>query len=343
MSSGKQITFQVVSILLLIFIASGCSKKEDNGNPVGPEFNLTVLWEPVGEIPYEENYTRIDALSVLSDNTLFAGGDCGIYRSADRGNTWTTVNTGLPIPPVYPNIRSIGKNGSDQLFAGSSQVFKSTNKGGQWAVKTGEETLDRINVIALTSDQALFAAAGWSGVYRSTDTGETWNAVNQGLEDENVETLVIDAGDVIYIGVADSEGNHVFRSGNRGESWTKAATLESFINVLAVNASGDLFAGTADGMFRSEDHGNTWSPINAGFPWEPWVLDILILDSGPVFIGTTDGAFMSPDNGETWQDISDGFTEHVTAVLSLAVSPDGYLYAGTRFSGVFRSRDRVIP
>ncbi|MFC1569294.1 WD40/YVTN/BNR-like repeat-containing protein [bacterium] len=342
MLSKMNIFLKVISVLLLTLMMIGCGKKDENNNPVGPDTNIKVRWEPTGIIPYETNYTRIYALAILSNNTVFAGGDCGVYRSANRGGTWTEINAGLSEPPVYPNIRSLAMNGNGHLIAGASQIYKSTNQGDQWSVKNGDDYLDRINTIAYTSDQELFISAGWSGVYRSTDDGETWSPVNNGLDDLSVEAMVINPdNDVIYIGAADYEGNHIYRSENNGEAWVKIGSLETNIVTLAINASGHLFAGTGDGMFRSKDNGETWSAINDGFSWEPWVLSMLIIQDGSIFIGTTDGAFVSTDHGDTWKDVSVGFTEHVTAVLSLAIDSDGYLYAGTRFSGVFRSQSKV--
>ena len=118
-------------------------------------------------------------------------------------------------------------NANDHLFAGSSQIYQSTDQGDHWYDKGGDDTFDRINTIAMNSNQDLFFAAGWSGVYRSTNNGETWSPVNNGLDDTSVDAMAINpADDVIYIGASNSEGNFIYRSDTNGDSWVKKASLE---------------------------------------------------------------------------------------------------------------------
>ncbi|MBN1780247.1 hypothetical protein JW948_03915 [bacterium] len=134
----------------------------------------------------------------------------------------------------------------------------------------------------------------------------------------------------------------------KGEYRTVGTPVYPSIRSLAVNSNDHLFAGgsiiykSTDGMYRSTDNGATWTEINGGFPWVPYVLDVFIPVDGVVLAGTTDGAFLSTDAGASWKDVSDGFTGHVTAVLSFTMDSAGYLYASTRFSGVFRSSSPII-
>jgi hypothetical protein len=72
-------------------------------------------------------------------------------------------------------------------------------------------------------------------------------------------------------------------------------------SVLAINSSGHIFAGADAGIFRSTDNGNSWTAISTGLP-------NLINPAAPLLFGQ-----------------------------SLAIAPDGFVYAGSAGSGVFRS------
>ena len=77
---------------------------------------------------------------------------------------------------------------------------------------------------------------------------------------------------------------------------------------LAVNADGDVFAGTTGcgaGVFRSTDDGDHWELVNAGLTSTD-VAALAVAPNGHVFAGTVSqfgvggGVFRSTDNGEVW-------------------------------------------
>jgi ligand-binding sensor domain-containing protein len=116
------------------------------------------------------------------------------------------------------------------------------------------------------------------------------------------------------------------------------------VRALAVNANGDVFAGTyGSGIFRSTDNGENWIPSNAGLTI-PTVLSLAVNKStGDLFAGTgflffnawSNGAiFHSTDNGTSWTKVIE---LNDTAVSSLAIDSQGNIFAGTNGKGVFRS------
>ena len=101
---------------------------------------------------------------------------------------------------------------------------------------------------------------------------------------------------------------------------------------LAINANGDVFAGTAGGgVFRSTDNGNNWSQINTGLTGTV-VQALTINASGNIFAGTEVGVFRSTDNGDTWTQINTGLT--ATRVFALAINSSGDIFAGTVDIGI---------
>jgi photosystem II stability/assembly factor-like uncharacterized protein len=117
------------------------------------------------------------------------------------------------------------------------------------------------------------------------------------------------------------------------------------VSALACSSSfhqdGIVLAGTLeDGVYRSTDHGLTWSAANAG------LLDMSVLsiamspafaDDGIALLGAQSGLFLSTTGGRSWCDLN--FPDTGAAAVSVAISPAGPLFAGTEGAGLFRSQD----
>jgi photosystem II stability/assembly factor-like uncharacterized protein len=238
--------------------------------------------------------------------------------------------------------------------------------------QTGGPVGGEIKAFAVKSTGEIFAATRSGGVFRSTDNGENWMTVNNGLTNTDLNALAVNSSGHIFAGTPSgvfrsmdngsnwalglttgvssfainnsnsnifggSNGGGVFRSTNNGNSWMAVNTGLSNKNVqsLAINSSGHIFAGTVDGIFRSLDNGNNWMPANAGLS-NTNVQSLAINSNGHIFAGTAGGIFRSLDNGNNWAAINTGLTN--TDVRSLAINSSGHIFAGTG-GGVFYSRD----
>src|SRR5206468_3734344 len=141
------------------------------------------------------------AIDPMTPSTLYAGTyGGGVYKSTSGGAGWSAVNTGLPYYygryyfRPYVTALAIDPQTPTTLYAGTggSGVFKSTDGGASWsAVNTGlpysgpSYTPHYSYVPALAIDPqtpaTLYAGTSGSGVFKSTDGGASWNAVNTGL------------------------------------------------------------------------------------------------------------------------------------------------------------------
>jgi hypothetical protein len=128
--------------------------------------------------------------------------------------------------------------------------------------------------------------------------------------------------------------NSVFRSTDYGESWATASAGLGNRAVISFVVSGtDLFAGTTAGVFRSTDNGTSWTTSSTGLT-NHWVGAFAVSGTN-LFAGTDIGVFRSTDSGATWMDASSGLPEY-TGVDALA-SSGAYLFAGMSRGGVFLS------
>ncbi len=127
-------------------------------------------------------------------------------------------------------------------------------------------------------DTFYFGAAG-GGVWKTTDAGETWHSVSDGIAASSVGALAIAPGDanVLYIGTGQvasrydvAAGNGVYKSTNGGKTWQHVG-LEATRHIGAilvdphdpdqvlVGALGHYFGPNHErGVFRSSDGGKTW-------------------------------------------------------------------------------------
>ncbi|MFQ5630520.1 MAG: FlgD immunoglobulin-like domain containing protein, partial [bacterium] len=202
-------------------------------------------------------------------------------------------------------------------------------------------SLSDSNVFSLAINQLGHVFAGTkSGVFRSTNSGDSWQKMATGLPDTSVRALGVNRDGHVFAGTDDG----FYRSTDNGESWQQSnAGLTSLrIRTLAINSENAVFVGTTGtgrGVFRSTDNGDNWVFRSIGLPTST-ISSLVINNSDHLFaaIGNeSNGVFRSTNNGDVWASVNTGLANGF--IQSLAVDDKGHLYAGTTGSGVFRSLD----
>jgi photosystem II stability/assembly factor-like uncharacterized protein len=237
---------------------------------------------------------RINSFGATADR-IFAGTDSGIYSSRDEGQTWQKTS-------VTARTIRLATSGS-AIYAGtqSAGLLASKDAGLNWTSVTG--LLSRNIRSLLVVHGRLYAGTDTDGVMVSHDQGKTWMAHNAGLPPLSQIFTMAFVDDTIFAGLcskglyARSRNEHRWtKAGNvkplvlaatggtlavghnpggiywsekpKSSEWTKAAgDFESAAPVWEM-ASGDklVLAGVADGIFRSEDYGRSWSRMLKGLP-----------------------------------------------------------------------------
>ena len=207
-------------------------------------------------------------------------------------------------------------------------------------------------ILALAIDPAqpgtLYAGTYGGGVFKSTDSGGTWAAVNAGLTNSYVYALVIDpvSSATLYAG---THGGGVFKSTDSGGTWAAVnsglANPSVFALAIDPTTSATLYAGTFDrGVFKSIDSGGTWAAVSMGLG-SPYVEALAIDPSTPttLYAGTLGPqVYKSTDAGARWAGTGAGPNDYwgYGSVFALAIDPvtPTTLYAGTHY-GLFKSTD----
>jgi photosystem II stability/assembly factor-like uncharacterized protein len=300
-------------------------------------------WEPLTD---KEPIVSIGsfALSDSDPNVIYVGtgegcprGDIsygnGVWKSLDAGKTW--VHLGLEETQTIPKVLVNPSNPNEVFVAALGHVYGSNAERGVYKSSDGGKTWkkvlyedDKTGAVDLTfaaSNPHVLFAALWqmsrtpytltsggpgSGLYKSTDDGETWKRLTEHGLPKGVWGRVgisVSGADPqrIYALIEAAEGG-LYRSDDAGENWSRVNQDHRFTqrawyftHVFADPKNVDTVYILNTGMYRSTDGGKTFSPLGAphGDHHGLWIDP----DSPERMINGNDGgATVSIDGGKTW-------------------------------------------
>ena len=317
----------LISLLLFVFLALPISahsvpQRLFAATEAGPfvSYSWGEHWQRLREI--RGLMGKINTFICMEPN-VFAGGVQGLFLSDDLGENYRSVGswnggeiTALLAAKFYPADLTI--------FAGTSKgLYRSMDGGGEWNQIGGGVLLGYVRELSWPGPY-LFAAAD-TGFYSSEDGGDQWEQIRGGLPDAPIVTVTVSRffsiDPVVFVG---SKGQGVYRSRDGGKSFEKVGGAEwndRIVHVLFWWRS-ILLAGTENGLFLSNDMGESWeSPeVLRGFP----SLSLLIpaAEAGvnsDIIVGTPRGVYKSSDGGQSFRHVVEGMG--AIAVTGFATFP----------------------
>ncbi len=259
-----------------------------------------------------------------------------IIKSADGGETWEMIYTGL-------NIQKIEFVTETKGFAvGYNGIFlKTTDGGNNWTpVSPADDIYVYHNIDFLNENHGFFMAVTTPGelvVYMTSDGGETW------IQSENAPAnaiVDIDYGDSTTLYAVGFNGS-VNKSEDSGNTWSLVSPPGWAINVGVSfkNADNGFYAGEEGDLHFTSDGGATWT--NGLFTgWHHFTA--LAYKGIQAFAGGTDeDLYISYDNGLNWENIYNGTGD--SHLYEIAFFDNGYgLICGSqgtliKFSPIFAS------
>ena len=221
----------------------------------------------------------------ISGNPFVPNPERGVYRTRDGGKTWKQVfalspdlgASDIELQPGHPNV-----------------VFASMWHGQRkpWTIVSGSP------------------AAEGAGIYKSTDSGDTWKKLEHGLPHELVGRINVgvsaDQPDRLYALIEAKPGAGLYRSDNAGADWTlvngegRLTTRPFYYDTLGVdpNNADVVYVGN-ETWFKSTDAGKTFRAqrVPHGDNHDVWINPT----NSKIMIQSNDGgANVSLDGGATW-------------------------------------------
>ena len=266
----------------------------------------------------------------------------------------TPAQTWRQVGPPGGTVISLGSDPRDanKLYLGTSDghVFTSLDEGAHWQLLSriglGQDDMVTHIIVDARDSKRLFASTwalytGGGGVYRSNDSGRTWQLV--GLGHETVRALAQSPRHPKTWLAGSLTG--VYRSTDEGANWeritpAKHDDLKNFDSV-AFDPRNDkiIYAGTYHLPWKTTDGGKNWSPISKGMIDDSDVMSILVDPANPENVHATaySGIYHSTNGAGQWSKYKGiPFVFRRTQVIRQDPQHPETLYAGTT-SGLWKT------
>ena len=307
------------------------------------------IWNPIFD---DQPTGSIGALAVApsSPNTIYVGsgeglrrpdlsvGD-GIYKSTDAGRTWQHLGlrdaqqiASIIVDPKDPNRLFVAAQGHPYGSNAERGVFRSLDGGQTWQkVFYKDENVGAMDLVFDPRNSAVIFASMWasrrppwttgngydgpgSGLYKSTDGGNTWRQLTKGLpgEPEGIGRIgpAVSPSDPdrMYAWVNAKQHSGIYRSDDAGESWQPMNDEErvwgrgsDFGCVRVDPKNKDMIYVANTSTYRSTDAGKNFTAIKGAPGGDDYhTIWINPENSDIIALAVDQGATISVNGGQTW-------------------------------------------
>ncbi len=235
--------------------SGGVWKTENSGTTWSPIFDDQASYS-TGCITIDPNDpARIWVGSGENVGGRHVGYGDGVYLSPDSGATWKNMGlknsehiSKIVVHPNNSDVVWVASQGPLWKKGGERGVYKTTNGGKNWKRVLGNsEWTGATDLLIDPNDPQILYAATWdrhrtvaaymgggpgSGIHRSTDGGETWEKLSNGLPKSNMGKIGLalspQKSNVVYAAIElDRTQGGVYRSADGGSSWSKMSDTVS--------------------------------------------------------------------------------------------------------------------
>lgn len=285
-----------------------------------------------------------------------------VFHTSNNGSSWNEVNYGQSEPRFIWSIHAcaydptkvwISEGPLYNNFIEEPFIYYSSNSGASWEARIfNKESFDptQIRIIgsSKTAENTYISSGG--NLYVTRDNGNTLDEITCPIEILRFDLFnvyeQIDNPNKIFLPTG---ANGVAFSPDGGESWRTVnnGILNTSINLLSVDQSnpGILYASSSkgEGLFKTEDYGNTWEILNKNGIVHQWADEMTIDPTDPstvYYISDVPYIHKSTSRGDEWQLTNNPYEEEnfsFSSAYALAQSNDNnIIYATNNGFGIFK-------
>ena len=268
------------------------------------------------------------AISPVDVNHLLLGTDSALLRSRNGGRDWTLEAPSVLVGAVF--AVAFAADGQRALVSTGLGIFRSETEN-SWRQLPAPGGATPARAIVRGAERGRVYLAGWTGLFRSDDWGQSWSSAADGLPDGPTTVLLVTTGPPeTLFAVVDGR---IWASVDGARTWTSRAAGTSSVSVEAFamdsTHSARLWAAGGDRLFRSDDGGASWKAVGRPLPEPSTSVRGIIAAEEAVSVTTDRGLYRSVDGGERWAPVIDNLPAHLEAgpLVRDPIDP-GTLYAG---------------
>jgi photosystem II stability/assembly factor-like uncharacterized protein len=301
------------------------------------------VWENVSDHYFKTGSVGAIAVAASDPKVIYVGTGSasirnnieighGSYKSTDGGATWSSIGledagqiAKIRIDPRDPNRVYVAAVG--HAFGPNSQrgVFRSRDGGKNWEkILFVNDHTGAVDLVMTDQNPDVIYAAMWTGarhpwgmvagstdggVFKTTDGGDHWTRLTQGLPQGSVGKIGVAVSPVMperVWALVDAADGGVFRSDDAGQTFTRVNSDRTLLgrswyygHIFAdAKDPNTVYAANTD-FFRSTDGGKTFNPIAMphGDNHDLWIDP---KDSQVMIEGNDGGATISVNGGQSW-------------------------------------------
>lgn len=291
---------------------------------------------------------RVVAIDPRDKNRLYASTlDGQVHTSQDGGKTWQLL-VNLNKPQLILDQLMVDLRNSDVIYTSGHRhklpggFFKSTDRGKTWK-ESAELRNESIHAMTQsTKDPNLILVGTVNGIWKSENSGDSWQKIESKTMPVNIDSLAIDPNDtnIIYAGT----WYRAYKTVDGGKNWyliRDGMIDDSDVFAITIDPRdpNHIIASACSGIYESFNKGEKWTKIQ-GIPSQARrTRDILQHPTIPgiVYAATTEGFWMTTNGGKSWALT----TQRALEINSIAVHPDepNRVFIGTNNYGIMVSND----
>ena len=304
-----------------------------------------LTWNPVADKTLTAGSIGAVAVAESDPNVVYVGsgeetvrgnvspGD-GMYKSNDAGKTWSKLGLGdagqiarIAVSPRNPDLVYVAVIG--HAFGPNSMrgLYRSADGGKTWQrILSRNDSTGAVDVVLDPTNARVIYASLWqaqrtpwdfssggagSGLFKSTDGGDTWTELTRkkGMPAGIIGRIDMAVSPVnperVWAVVEAKEGG-VFRSDDGGDTWEKTSDDHEirqrawyFSNIYADPASADVVYTLNTSLLKSVDGGATFKPLDAPHG-DHHALWIDPTNAQRMINGNDGGATVTTNGGGSW-------------------------------------------